>query len=120
MPQPAEQRQVDEAHDETRERVRQETEEALRRLADTGVEARVASKIFDQVQEELQAQCFETFARSNPHDADGHRMQNLYLRVLSDVRDRINRYITSGEVARKKLINMPRPEGRIRRFMNRG
>ena len=112
------QREKDEPAEDAAERIRLETEIALTRISEKGIEAKVAAKVFDDVQEELQQEVLQKLAESNPHDSEGHTMLNLYMRVLSDIRSKIDVRIAHGKNAQTKLINMPRPEGKIRRFIN--
>lgn len=65
---------------------------------------------------DLERECFETFRRSDVHDASGHRACRMYLRVLDDLRDRLTHKIVTGEASKKELLTMR--ESRLKRVFN--
>lgn len=80
------------------------TAEKLRLQEDLGRRSRITLKVLDKVFEDLEAECFEAFRSSAPEDDEGRKNCNLYLRVMDDVKDRLERATIAGENARKELI----------------
>jgi hypothetical protein len=58
----------------------------------------------------LEEQCFDTFKGAPIHDNDGMLACRLYMKVLSDVKDRFELFVTTGEIARKDLARLSKEE----------
>lgn len=96
----------------------QERERVLREQIERASRADTARDVLREAMEALEAEALETFKRSNPHDRGGHMMMSLYLRVLNDVEQYLQTAIAGGDVAKQRLMRMPKPESRLRRTIN--
>ena len=59
---------------------------------------------------DLEQQCFESFKRSAIDDDEGRLACRLYMKVLADVKDRFELFVTTGEIARKDLARLSKEE----------
>lgn len=83
-----------------------------------GQDAQQLQQLLKKHLEALRGQVFETFGRSDAHDAPGHRMLRLHLRVLDDLEGRLKGAIATGELARKKLVTTEK-DSKLKKVLNR-
>lgn len=83
-----------------------------------GQDAQQLQQLLTKHLEALRQQVFEKFAESDAHDAPGHRMLRLYLRVTDDLEGRLTAAIATGELARKKLLTSEK-DSKLKKVLNR-
>lgn len=73
---------------------------------DRGLRGQAVLDSLDEAFDALEADCFDTFKKSELHDDEGRKACRLYIRVMEDVKKRFTKAVRTGEAARKELIKL--------------
>lgn len=103
---------------EEAERAHRERRDRLHKQADRGTDAETAIRVLREVIEELHDDALKTFENSHVFDTRAHAAAKFYLNILKDTHERLEARVTSGEVARQKLLKLPKKPGILRRMVN--
>jgi hypothetical protein len=78
----------------------------LSEQVDRGLKGQAVLDSLEDAFDALEADCFDTFKKSELHDDDGRKACRMYIRVMEDVKKRFTKAVRSGEAARKELIKL--------------